>query len=174
MEDKSASGYHIEFRKQITNLSNADNYKEALTEWRLQKVMYDRLGNFCICKKYIHHLCHIINVENGKMTIIGSDCCEHIDNSMKKEAKEKIDRLKYPYKWCQYCNTRKKKVRNEEIYYCKSCNAYKIIDFGKHKGLLYHDVYDNDKSYCKWVLTKENPKDGLLKFKNFLLSCKSN
>jgi hypothetical protein len=172
MEDNSLD-YRREFIKQIINLSNADDYKEAIKEWRLQKVMYDSLGDFCICKKHIHYKCHIINVENGKTTIIGSHCCKHIESSMEKEANEKIDKLKNPHKWCRFCNNKKRKVRNEEIYNCKFCNPYKIIDFGKHKGLLYHDVYDNHKTYCRWVLKQENPKKGLLKFKNFLLSCKS-
>ena len=43
-----------------------------------------------------------------------------------------------------------------------------------YEAEVMEDVYDNDKSYCNWVLTQENPKKGLIKFKKFLLSCKSN
>jgi len=171
---EDACGYRKEFIKNLTYLSKANNFKDAIKEWRLQKVIYDPDGTRCICKKEIYYLCHIINVENGLLTIIGSDCCKHIENSMKKQSQEKIDKFKNPHKWCKYCNTKKKKVRNEDIFICKSCNDYNIINFGKYKGYLYYDVYENHYDYCEWVLKKQDVYGELLKFKNYILNKNKN
>ena len=172
--EEEPNSYRQNFIKELINLSKAKQYKEAIKEWRLQNVIYDEDGTRCICNKYIHYLCHIINIKNGKMTIIGSHCCNHIEKSIEKQAKERIDKLKNPHKWCRFCNNKKNKVRNEEIYYCKNCNANNIMNVGKHKGLLFCDIYDNHKSYCNWVLKQKDAYGDLLKFKHFLLSCRSN
>lgn len=33
-----------------------------------------------------------------------------------------------------------------------------IMNFGKHKGETYDDIYKNDKNYVKWIVTNNDEK----------------
>ena len=33
-----------------------------------------------------------------------------------------------------------------------------IMNFGKHKGSTYDDIYKNDKNYVKWIVTNNDEK----------------
>jgi len=58
----------------IIELSEADNWEDAVLEWKLIGIQYDKKGDFCICGHPIKEKCFMENVVNGKRVVVGNVC----------------------------------------------------------------------------------------------------
>jgi len=65
----------------IIALSEAEEWKDAVLEWRLVSIGYDQKGTFCICTHFIKEVCYIENVSNGNRTIVGNHCISQFRGS---------------------------------------------------------------------------------------------
>jgi hypothetical protein len=162
---QEALGYHKIFREQLCKRSNCkDIFELACKEWELEycEVIDDDdfetyQGGKCICTKDIKKNFYMRNKYNNNQCIIGIDCfktMEHIDRKLEMaKAKKMLDIKKNPHKYCKICeNTRKKKVRNEEMYTCPNCD--KIIKL-KGEVFTYRMLIKEKPKYVKWLL-KQN------------------
>tara|TARA_R110000737_G_scaffold351514_2_gene394012 strand:- start:440 stop:988 length:549 start_codon:yes stop_codon:yes gene_type:complete len=167
-DDITPKQKHLKFQKKIIEVSVNKIYKDAINEWDYLYTSEEEEPTYkCICGQNIKYLNHVMNRNNKIKIIIGSECCKHINNKLLAYSLKYIDKLKRPHYYCNVCDSLKKKVRNKDKYYCKEC--IKKILFGKHKNNLFNYVYDNDKSYCQFVLKVEEPTGGLLLFYDYLM-----
>ena len=169
-EETLLKNVHLEFRKKITEKSVSNKYINAKTEWEL--IGTEDSGhkeNICICKTEIRYLNYIHNKFNGNQLIIGSHCCKHISDQCEKNAYKAIDKLKNPEKYCKICDSKMRKVKNEDHYSCKICDKKLTIGKFKNNHKLYSMVYKNDLSYCRWVESIKNPSGQLADFQDYLI-----
>lgn len=62
-------------KKQLTELSNSDNYADAVNEWIFEDYKY-RVGSKCACGQTIDHNYILRNKVNGNLITVGSKCIQ--------------------------------------------------------------------------------------------------
>jgi len=161
---------HFNFRKKIVAHSESNKYVNAKNEWDL--IGTEDSGckeTECICTTKIRYLNIIRNKLNGYQLIIGCHCCKHISDQCEKNAYLSKDKLKNPHLYCKICDTKMRKVTNEEHHACNICEDKLTIGKFKYKPKLYSMVYKNDLSYCRWVQGLKNPSGQLADFQDYLI-----
>ena len=119
-KDTEGYGYSLEFRKKIIHYSESDDFKSACDEWNLDHIEKHDLSTNCICGKEIYNYCYIRNMLNMNQTIIGTDCLGTMDKAQEKQALKLFDKKKNPHLYCDLCEEKKKKVRNQQKWNCKN------------------------------------------------------
>jgi uncharacterized protein (DUF3820 family) len=145
---------NIKFSKRFLNsLSEISNNPDnCLREWRYAggnkgshekyyKLRYKNCTKpshqtHCICGSEIVENCYLENILDQRIIAVGN-CC------IKRYIPEEL-----AGRTCLNCGNSHK---NRKDSYCNDCRLCRI-SIGKYKGHYFWDVYDADKSYCKWAL----------------------
>ena len=84
---------------------------------------------------------------------------------------------------CDNCNSNLEYNYSEQKFECHKCKRIKreeeekkdfdnprddYITFGKHKCKKFSWIFDNDKSYCKWILDQKSTNNDFIRFQNFV------
>ena len=107
----------------------------------------------CICRQHIDNYYSLQNKLSGNIIWIGTDCAK------------KFLGINSPDNTCLECG---KYTRKNKTNLCKKCKGCCILKVGKHKGKIYHEIYENDTSYCNWVLNCQQPTGQIKSFQNWL------
>ena len=188
MEELKAQDHHSIFRQELLNYSIADEYTEAIKEWRNFDSYESEKQDECICTKKIYNIFLIENKYSKSILKIGSECNKHINKAEASEAKKayekKRDMKKNPHKYCSTCKEKFKKVKNKDEYYCKCIsikNEYlelkekgqtKKFTFGKYQTESFIKHYKNY-NYISWMESLKTPNVNMTQFINWKNNFKS-
>lgn len=160
--------YHKSFKKYLIEKSESNDFMIAKTEWHyVGCVDTENNDSYCICGHNIRYEHYYINKFNGNEIIVGSKCIHQISEEDYKKAMIEKDKIINNNNYCNICDTKKRKVNNEDFHYCKNCDER--LEIGKYKNKLYVYVYNKDKNYCQWVLNKKNAYGSLKDFQDYLI-----
>lgn len=140
-------GFHEKFCEEIVKASEADQYPEAIKEWKVEAFRNEDYTR-CICSHDIVENCHVSNVLNGCRLIIGNCCIKKFfpDDQVEEFLRLRREAINKTRE-CRLCKRRYPKEGAESTVLCNFCHNHNLecVDCGE-----YFECSDPEKrKWCK-------------------------
>jgi hypothetical protein len=131
--------------------------------------------NNCVCTHHIEQNCYIKNRITKEILVTGNECIKHWWNKQKicpdcmaRFNSKEYDKCK-DCRFKRFCDKCGVEFNNKNNNFCADCNAKHkngncLLMFGNYRNETFNYVFENDLSYCNWVISRIPNKSN----KNFI------